>query len=294
MNRRELISVLASAGACPVWAQQAMPVIGYLSGRSSEKEKSEVAAFINGLAQSGYIENQNVGIVYRWADEQYDRLPAMARELIGQQVTVMMAAGNVAARAAKEATATIPIVFHTGDDPIAVGLVASLNQPTGNLTGVSAMAGTLPGKRLQLLHELVPTATAIGALINPSNANAEPDMAAFHAAARIMGLQVHVLNATSERDFEKAFATLRQMQTDALVVNTDALLTSRRDQLVELGARYRIPTIYSFREFVAAGGLMCYGANRSDTYRQAGVYTGRILKGEKPADLPVMQPTKFE
>jgi putative ABC transport system substrate-binding protein len=298
LRRREFITLLGGAAATwPLTApaqQPMMPVIGYISSRSPQAEQSELSAFRQGLNETGYVEGRNAAIEYRFASGRLDRLPALAADLMRRRVAVIAAAGNVAARASKESTAEIPIVFHTADDPIAIGLVTSLSRPGGNVTGVTAMAGALPTKRLELLHELLPMATTVGLLVNPANANAEPDSGALQAAAGALGLQAYVLNAASDDDIETVFANLSRKQITALVVNSDAFLTSRRKVIVGLAARYKIPAIYSFREHAADGGLISYGTFRSEGYRQMGVYVGRILKGAKTTDLPVIQPTRFE
>jgi putative ABC transport system substrate-binding protein len=298
IGRRQFITLLGGAAAWPVAAhaqQAAMPLIGYLSSGSSAEFAPLVAAFRQGLGESGFAEGRNVAIEYRWAEDHFDRLPAMAADLVRQGVTVIAATGGVQpALAAKAATGTIPIVFTGGSDPVGVGLVGSLSRPGGNATGTTNLSATLDTKRLQLLRELVPTATIIAGLINPSNTSARAVLSNLEEAARALGLRIHVANANSERDFGPAFATFAQQGVRALLVAADPLFTNRRDQLVALAARYAMPASFSFREFVAAGGLMSYGPSITDGYRQAGVYTGRVLKGEKPADLPVIQPTKFD
>jgi putative ABC transport system substrate-binding protein len=275
--------------------QPAMPVVGFLSSRSPGESASVVAAFRQGLTETGSIEGKNVAIEFRWAEGQYDRLPALATELVGRQVAVIAAVGDaVSTLAAKGAAPTIPIVFVIGGDPVSFGLVASINRPGGNITGVSLISSVLGAKRLGLLHELVPNAAVIGLLVNPDNPNAEPERKDVEEAGRTIGQQIVVLNASSERDFDTAFATLVQQRAGGLLVATDPFFLSRRDQLVALADRYAIPTMYQFREFATAGGLMSYGTNIADAYHQAGEYTGRILKGERPADLPIFQQTKLE
>jgi len=289
---------LWSAAAWPLAAraqQPAMPVVGYLYPGVPETSTHLVTAFRNGLRETGYIEGQNLAIEYRWAENQYDRLPALAAGLAGRQVAAIFATGgNPPTFAAKAATSTIPIVFLIGSDPIRFGFVASLNHPGGNITGVTLFTSLLVAKRMQMLCELLPTAGTIGILVNPGNSNAEPDATVAQAAARSLGRQLVILNASTENEIDVAFATLVQQRVNALIVNTDVFFLARRNQFVGLAARYAIPTIHDLREFPAAGGLASYGTNLADAYRQAGIYVGRILMGEKPADLPVLQPTRFE
>ena len=299
MKRREFVrisGVVAAAWLSPARAQQpATPVIGFLNSGSPDGYAQLVAAFRQGLNEIGYVEGQNVAIEFRWAQAQDDRLSALATELVRRPVAVIAGLNSTAAaRAAKAATTTIPIVFVIGADPVEVGLVASLNRPGGNLTGVSFLGNMLVPKRLELLRELVPTADTIAFLVNPINPNADADTKNAQAAAHAIGRTLFVLNATSERDLETAFAKLAKQRAHALLVNVDPLFISHRGQIILLAARHAIPTIYDRREFVAAGGLMSYGSSLTDVYRQAGIYTGRILKGTKPADLPILQPTKFE
>ena len=297
MKRREFITLLG--GAAATWplatrAQQTMPVIGYLSGRSPEDTTHLVAAFRRGLVEDGYVEGQNVAIQYRWALGQVDRLPALAAELAGRSVAILVATGGEsAALAAKAATSTIPIVFSTGD-PVKAGLVASYNRPGGNATGINLLTQTLEPKRLGLLHELVPQAATIGFLLNPNFPSAEDQSKDMQEAARAIGLHIHVLRANTDREIEAAFETVAQDRISALAVAASPFFDTRRNTLVALAARHAVPTMYHFREFAAAGGLMSYGIDPVDAYRQVGVYAGRILKGAKPADLPVLQPTKFE
>jgi putative ABC transport system substrate-binding protein len=299
MNKREFITLLGSATvACPLTAraqQPTMPVIGFLSGGTPAGYAPLVAAFRQGLKEAGYIEGQNVAIEYRWAEEQNDRLPALAADLIARQVAVIAATSTPAAVAAKTAPTAIPIVFEAGVDPVELGLVGSLNRPGGNVTGVSNFTATLAAKVLELLHELVPNSTVIAVLVNPTSRNlAESTAKDMQAAGRALGKQIHILNASTEDQIDAAFASLARVRPDALLIGGDAFFTSSRVQLAILAARYGLPTIYNAREYPMAGGLMSYGASLTDAYRQTGIYTGKILNGAKPADLPVLQPTKFE
>jgi len=291
----------ALGGAAVAWplaarAQQpAMPVIGFLDSRSPEKDANRVRAFRQGLSETGYVEGQNVAIEYRWADGQNDRLPALVADLVRRQVTVIAAGTNTpSALAAQAATTIIPIVFSIGADPVAVGLVTSLNRPGTNVTGMTTLNVELMPKRLNLLHELVPTATIIALLVNPTDPISETISRDAQAAARVLGLQLHVLRASTEHEFDTVFASLVQLRAKALVIGPDSLFISRSEQLAALTVRHAVPTIFQFREFAAAGGLMSYSGSLTDSYRQVGVYTGRILKGEKPGDLPVQQSTKVE
>jgi ABC-type uncharacterized transport system substrate-binding protein len=296
LKRRAFITLLGGATAWPlaVRAQQpAMPVIGFLRSTSRAPFENLVTAFGQGLKEAGFVDGQNVAIEYRYADNQPDRLPALAAELIHRPVAVIV--GNVsAALAAKAATATIPIVFATGSDPIRDGLVASLNRPGGNVTGVHFFGIVLGAKRLELLRQLMPKATTMGLLVHPNTLVTEAERSDVLAAARAVGQQLIVLDATSSRDIEAAFATFVQRGAGALQVGGGPFLNTNRERLIALAARHKLPAIYAWREAVVAGGLMSYGTSQSDAYRQAGIYAGRILKGEKPGDLPVMQATKFE
>jgi putative ABC transport system substrate-binding protein len=298
MQRREFITILGGAAvAWPLAAQAqqpAMPVIGLLNSTSAESYTPRIAAFRQGLSETGYVEGRNVMIEYRWADGQYDRLPAMAADLVHRQVTVIAAITSPAAVAAKAATATIPIVFETGNDPVATGLITSLSRPGGNLTGVSLLNVELGPKRLELLHELAPTATIVAALFNPTNPNAETLSRELRAASRTFGLQLNVFHASADGDFDMVFASLLKLHASALVIGSDPFFNSRSEQLAALAIRHAVPAIYQYRAFAAAGGLMSYGGSFTEPFRQIGVYTGRILKGEKPADLPVVQSTKVE
>ena len=297
MKRRDFITLVCSTVAWPLAAraQQPVPVIGFLSTRSPGESASAVAAFRYGLNEAGYIENQNVTIEYRWGEGQNDRLPGLAADLVKRQVALIATGGGpTSALAAKAATTTIPIVFTIGADPVEFGLVTSLNAPRGNLTGISFLATALVAKRMGLLRELVPAAKTIGFIVNPNNPETEGQTRDLQAAATAVGQQIVVLNATGEADFELAFAKLIERQANAVIVSTDPVLLSRRDQIVALAARYRLPASYAWREAVAGGGLMSYGTSIGDAYRNAGIYTGKILKGAKPSDLPVLQPTKFE
>ena len=296
-NRRAFIAALGGAATWPLTArgqQPAMPVIGFLSGRSPHESAAVIGAFRQGLGETGYFEGKNVTIEYRWAEGRYDRLPALAAELVGRQVAVIAATGGgeLSGLAAKTATATIPIVFTAGGDPVQLGLVASLNKPGGNVTGVTFIFAELGVKRLEVLRRLVPTAPTIAILINPNYAPALDEARDVQASARARGLQVDVLNASTESQIDTAFSVIGQHGA-TLIVGTDPFLLGQRDQIVRLAARLAVPTIYFSREFVDAGGLMSYGPSIANGYRQAGVYTGRILSGAKPAELPVLQPTNY-
>jgi putative ABC transport system substrate-binding protein len=299
MRRREFITLLGGAAVAwpfAVHAQQPpLPVIGFLSGRSPAESAYVVKVFHQGLKEGGYVEAQNAAIEYRWAEGQYDRLPALAADLVRRQVAVIAATGGVVAGlAAKAATATIPIVFISGDDPVRLGLVASLNRPGGNATGSSFFVTVMEAKRLGLLRDLLPTTSLIAVLLNPNYAGFELQSRDIQEAANALGLKIHILHASSEQAIHAAFTTLVRMRAEALLVGADPFFNGRREQLVTLAAHYAIPAIYELREYVEAGGLMSYGTSITDAYRQVGLYTARILKGEKPADLPVVQSTKFE
>ena len=276
-------------------AQPAMPVIGYLGAQSPAAFASRVRAFRQGLGETGYVEGRNVAIEFRWAEGQHNRLSALAADLVGRQVAVIVAPGGApAALAAKSATTTIPIVFEMGADPIAIGLVGSLDRPGGNLTGVSSLNVEVTPKRLEILHELVPTAAVIAVLVNPTSPTADSQLRNLQAAARALGLQLHVLHASTERDFDTVFVTLLQLRAGGLVVASDGFFATHSEQLAALTVRHAVPAIHQSRDFSIAGGLMSYGGSFVESHRQAGVYTGRILKGDKPADLPVQQVTKVE
>jgi len=297
IGRRELLAALG--GAAVTWPlaaraqQSAVPVIGFLRSTSANASAELVAALRRGLTEAGYIEGQNIAIEYRWAENREERLPTLAADLVRRQCAVIIAGGERAAHAAKAATATIPIVFATGDDPVKVGLVARFNRPGGNITGISFFnSADLESKQLELLREVVPKAGVIGVLVNPTMAGAESQERDARVAARALGLQILTLNA--ERDFDAAFTAFAQQGAGALLIAGNALFTGQRDRLVALAARYALPTIYGLREFVLAGGMMSYGGSLTEAYRQVGVYAARILKGEKSADLPIVLPTKYE
>jgi putative tryptophan/tyrosine transport system substrate-binding protein len=299
MRRREFITLVG--GAAVAWPlvsraqQSAMAVIGFLNSRSAGEAAAAVAAFHQGLREAGFVAGQNVAIEYRWAEGHYDRLPGLATDLVQRGVAVISAGGgSVTAIAAKLATSTVPIAFISDDDPIKIGLVASLNRPGGNVTGIYQLSSGLEAKRLGLLHELAPNATTIAVLVNPNYPDAESQLREVDEAARTLGVQLLVLKASSEGDFDTVFATIIRQQAGALLVASDPFLFSRRDQLIALAARHVLPAIYQFRESALSGGLMSYGTRIADSYHQIGVYTGQILKGAKPADLPVIQSARFE
>ena len=300
MRRRQFIT-LVGGGAAAVWPlaahgqQPSMPVIGYLNVTSPEANAGRMRAFRQGLKDSGYVESENVAIEYRWADNQIDRLPALAAELVQRRVALIAAlGGNNSALAAKAATTTVPIVFDVGEDPVRVGLVTSLARPGGNLTGINFFIVELASKRLELLHELVPGAIRIAVLVDPTNATTTESLRDIEAAARAMRLQIQVLHASTSREVEAAFANFVSERPDALVVGLSPFFMARRVQLAQLAARHAVPAMYQDRLHAEVGGLMSYGASVTDAYRQVGIYTGRILKGAKPADLPVVQSSKFE
>ncbi len=299
MRRRDFIALLGGAAAvCPLAAraqQPAMPVIGFVNPTSAQSFARPLSAFLKGLGETGYVEGRNVAIEYRWAENRNDRLPAMVADLVRRQVSVIAATSTPAAVAAKAATTTIPIVFEIGSDPIQLGLVASLSRPGGNITGATQLVQEVTPKMLELLHELLPTAHVMALLVNPTSpALAQTYTSKVLAAAHTLGLELHVLNASSERDFDGVFARLIELRAGGLVIGAEAFFTSHSEQLAALAAHYGVPTIYKGREFAAAGGLMSYGSDITDSYRLAGIYTGRVLKGAKPADLPVQQATKIE
>jgi putative ABC transport system substrate-binding protein len=299
MRRRDFITLLGGAAAAwPVAAraqQPARPVVGFLHSGAPETNPNPVSAFRKGLSEAGFVEGQNVTIEYRWGQNDYTRLPQLAADLARNRVAVIAAPnGAAAALAAKAATTTIPIVFASSSDPVQEGLVASLNRPGGNVTGFSAMGGEITTKRLGLLHELVPGAARIAVLVNPGNPLTDPTITALRPAAASIGLQIEVFTADTSREIDTAFASLVQKRSDALFVSQESLFNTRRIQLATLATRHALPAIYSQRDIVEVGGLMSYAASLTDQYRQVGIYTGRVLKGEKPADLPVLRPTKFE
>jgi ABC-type uncharacterized transport system substrate-binding protein len=300
MRRREFIALLGSAAttwSLPGFAQQAgaIPVIGFVSSLSRQNWAGPLSAFLNGLSEAGFVDGRNVSIEYRWAEGQFDRLPDLVADLVNRQVSVIAATGTPAALAAKAATTTIPIVFETASDPIQIGLVTSLNRPGANVTGVTQLTVGLVPKEMELLHELFPKARVMALLVNPTApAVAETETREVQSAASTLGLELKVLSASTEPEFDVVFADVTRLRADALVIGTDGLFTSRSEQLATLAVRHAVPAVYKGRAFAAAGGLMSYGSDLADTYRLAGAYTGRVLKGDKPADLPVQQATKIE
>jgi ABC-type uncharacterized transport system substrate-binding protein len=299
MNRRKFITLLGGAGAWPVAAraqqlQKVLPVIGFISGRMPDESASVVAAFQKGLSEAGYVEGQNVQVAFRWAQGQYDRLPALATDLVDRHVAVITAFGPPAALAAKAATTVVPVVFSVGVDPIAAGLVASLNRPGGNVTGVTLLTASLAAKRLGLLRELIGKADLMAVLVNTTISEGMTQATDVQDAARAVGQEIIVLNAAMDAEIDAAFATVARQRASALMVGADQFFDTRRDRITALAARHGVPAIYHAREFAVAGGLISYGTSIADAYRQVGIYAGRILKGERPAELPVLQPTKFE
>lgn len=298
MRRREFISLIGAALAWPLAAraqQPAIPVIGILNGQSADTYTHLMSALRRGLNETGYVEGRNLAIEYRWGEGRDDRLPGLASDLVRRQVAVIVTGGTPASTlAAKAATSTIPIVFTTGTDPVRLGLVASYNRPGGNITGVAFLVNQLAAKRLEVLHGLLPKVNTVAALLNLKHPSAASDRKDLEDAARSIGLRLHILDANTESEIDAAFAALAERKSGALFVNSSPFFNSRRSKIVELAARHAVPTIYEARDYVIAGGLISYGTSITDAYRQAGVYTGRIVNGEKPADLPVIQPTKFD
>jgi len=297
MNRRALIKLLAATTALPLAAraqQPSLPVIGFLHSGSPKPNINLVTAFRNGLNEAGYVDDKNVVIKFLWAGGKYDRLPELAADLVSRKVAVIFGAGPPAAHAARSATRTIPIVFVSGEDPVKSGLVASLSRPGANVTGAAMFTGQLGAKQLGLLRELVPKAALVAVIVNPNNPLTEGVITDVRAAAAVTGHRIQIVSASDEGEIDKAFATLNELHADALIVGADPYFFARSEQLVALAARYMVPAIFEFREFAMAGGLMSYGASITDGYRQAGVYAAQILKGAKPTDLPVLQPTRFE
>jgi len=297
MRRRDFIALLGGAAARPLAAraQPAMPVIGFLNSASAQGYSRPLSAFLKGLGQTGYVEKQNVTIEYRWAEGRNDRLPAMVADLVHHQVAVIAATSTPAALAAKAATTAIPIVFETGDDPVRLGLVASLNRPGGNVTGITQSNVEEMPKLVEILHELIPAAHVIALLINPANSTlSEANARLAQAAAKTLGLELYLLNASGERDFDEIFDKLTQLRAGGLVIGGDPLFTSHSEQLAALAASHAVPAVYKGREFAAAGGLLSYGGDVTESYRLAGIYTGQVLKGDKPSNLPVQQATKVE
>jgi putative ABC transport system substrate-binding protein len=297
MRRRDVVTVIGAAALWPLAARaqkSPMLVVGYLSANSSSGEANAVAAFLKGLGESGYEDGKTVKMEYRWADGQYDRLPSMAADLVRDRVVVIAALGTPAVRAARAATATIPIAFASIADPVQIGFVASLNRPGGNLTGTTLLAVKIGPKLLEILRDVVPSATTMALLVNPTNPNSETQSTNTKEAARRLGLELHVLSASAEKDFDAAFERLRELKASALIIAQDVYFNAESSRLAALTVRHAVPAIYALPEFAAAGGLFSYGASRTEAWHQVGVYVGRILKGEKPAELPVVQPTKFD
>jgi putative ABC transport system substrate-binding protein len=297
VKRRDFITLLGGAAAWPLAAraqQPTKPVIGFLGSTTPDTYAGRIRAFRQGLSETGYVEGRNAAVEYRWAEGQYNRLPAMAADLVRSQVSVIVASAIPAALAAKAATATIPVVFYVGIDPVELGLVASLSRPGGNLTGVVSLAVELGPKRLELAHELMPTSATVAFLVNPTRSSAEDETKVMQAVAQSLALQLRALKAGTDSELETVFATLAPERTGPLVISADAFFNSRSEQLAALSLRHAVPAIYQYREFAAAGGLMSYGASATDMFRQVGAYTGRILKGEKPEELPIVQSTKAD
>jgi ABC-type uncharacterized transport system substrate-binding protein len=297
MKRREFVALVGGAAAWPLAAraqQWPMPIVGILNSTSPQAYASRISSFHEGLGQAGYVEGKTVAIDYRWAEGQYDRLPSLAAELAHRPVNAIAAITTPAALAVKAATTTIPTVFEVGGDPVELGLVASLSRPGGNLTGVGLLNAELGPKRLELLHQLVPAAATVAVLVNPANPNTETLLKELQAAAQSMGLQLHILHAVAERDFDAVFQTIHQLRAGALFIGTDPFFNGCSGQLAALAIRHGIPAIYQYRDFAAAGGLLSYGGSYTEPLRLVGVYVGRILKGEKPAELPVQESTKVE
>jgi putative ABC transport system substrate-binding protein len=297
IRRREFTTLLGGAAMWPVAARaqrSTIPVIGFLNADSPRGYARELSAFLKGLGESGYVDGRNVAVEYRWAENRIDRLPAMAADLVNRRVDVIAATSTPAALAAKAATTSIPIIFETGADPVLLGLVASLSRPGGNVTGITQLSLEVNPKRLQLLHELIPNVGVMALLVNPSNGAAEFQSQKVLAAAKTLGLKLHVVNASTEHDFDSVFADLIRLQVGGLVIGGDAFFNGRVKQLAALTIQHAVPAVYQWRAFAAAGGLLSYGSELTDAYRLAGIYTGRILKGDKPSDLPVQQATKVE
>lgn len=296
MKRREFIALLGGAAAWPVssLAQQAIPVVGYLSALSEAQAVPQLNAFRRGLSETGFAEGRNVEIVYRWAEGQYQRLPAMAAELVSRPVSLILAQAPPAALTAKAATASIPIVFVVGFDPVGAGLVTDLNRPGGNATGMTLISHVLGQKRLELVRDLSPKATIVAMLVNPLSPDTVVEIRLIQSAAQTLGLQLAMFNAATPAEIDAAFDTIAERRPDALLIGTDPFFVNQRTQIVGRASQLSVPTIYPFRDYAAAGGLLSYGANIANSYRQAGIYAGRILKGTNPAELPVMQPTTFE